>query len=272
MTGADGTLPVRMGWNATPTVKWLVIINVAVYLLSLIIGAVSRPLQFRIFDMVSLYSDHPFTWELWRYVSYSFLHDPTNIWHLIGNMLGLFFLGPMAERPLGRSRFIMLFLGAAAVSGLCEALLAGKGGFIMGASGAVMAVTVAAAVIAPRAIVILFIVPMYLMHLAILFVAADVVMALVDMQGGRGGIARFAHLAGAAFGFLFVRAQPWPAALGVRFQARRRSRARARTAADSAEIDRLLAKIKAEGMPAITGRERRFLLDHSGDTGRAPGA
>jgi membrane associated rhomboid family serine protease len=272
MTDAGDALPVRMAWNATPAVKWLVIINVAVYFLSLIIGAVSRDLQQTLYNAAALHADRPFTPELWRYLSYAFLHDPTNVWHLVTNMLGLFFLGPLAERPLGRGRFLMLYLGAAAASGLCEALLAGGGNFIVGASGAVMAVTVAAAVIAPRAIVIFFIVPMYLMHLAILFVATDVVMALVDMQGGRGEIARFAHLAGAAFGFLFVRAQPGLAVLAGRFHARRRARARARAAAATAEVDRLLAKIKAEGMPALTGRERRFLLDHSGDTGRGPGA
>jgi hypothetical protein len=58
--------------------------------------------------------------------------------------------------------------------------------------------------------------------------------------------------------------------IGRRLEGWRRGRHRARAAADAAEVDRLLAKIKAGGMPALSGRERRFLLDHSRDQAGLP--
>ncbi len=48
--------------------------------------------------------------QLWRWVTASFLHY--GIGHLSINMLGLFFLGAIAERNFGSIRYLLLYLGS----------------------------------------------------------------------------------------------------------------------------------------------------------------
>jgi rhomboid protease GluP len=72
--------------------------------------------------------------ELYRLLSYSFLHGGVN--HLLMNGLSLFSLGAFYERLLGRGRFATLYV-LSALAGALAAALFGKGGVVVGASGAV---------------------------------------------------------------------------------------------------------------------------------------
>jgi membrane associated rhomboid family serine protease len=73
--------------------------------------------------------------ELWRLVSYAFLHDRSSATHLIVNMLSLYSLGAFLEPLLGRLRLGVLFFVTAAAGGIASTLF--MGGISVGASGAV---------------------------------------------------------------------------------------------------------------------------------------
>lgn len=75
----------------SPVVKWLIIINASVFLVSIMI----KPLGAFIYQWFQFDPSSPaLALQLWRPITYQFLHDPRQIFHILFNMLGLFFLGP----------------------------------------------------------------------------------------------------------------------------------------------------------------------------------
>lgn len=81
----------------------------------------------------------------WQLLTSMFLH--VEIWHIAGNMLALYALGPQIEAVLGRTRFVALYLvsglaGSAAVYWTGEEF-----GITLGASGAIYGVFAALAVL-----------------------------------------------------------------------------------------------------------------------------
>ena len=73
--------------------------------------------------------------ELWRLLTYAFLHDTRNATHLIVNMLSLYSLGTFLEPLLGRLRMGLLCAATAVAGGVASTLF--MGGASVGASGAV---------------------------------------------------------------------------------------------------------------------------------------
>ena len=71
--------------------------------------------------------------DYWRLFSGPFLHG--DVTHLLVNMMALYFLGPLLEAVLGRSRYIALYLGSALGGALASALF--TKGLSVGASGAI---------------------------------------------------------------------------------------------------------------------------------------
>jgi len=59
--------------------------------------------------------------QVWRLVTYQFLHG--SAFHLLANMLGLFFLGPTLERHWGSKRFLVFYLFCGVAGGLSYYLL-----------------------------------------------------------------------------------------------------------------------------------------------------
>lgn len=138
--------------------------------------------------------------QFWQPVSYQFMHDPGSIMHLAGNMLFLWIFGTAVEARLRAAGFALLYLAGGAVAGAVQ-LFAEPGSIVIGASGAVSAVTGAFIVLFPRARVTIFmllaLVPVPAMLLVVVYLALD----LLGAAGLRdGGVAYVAHLAGLAFG------------------------------------------------------------------------
>ncbi|MGA8258547.1 MAG: rhomboid family intramembrane serine protease [Nocardioides sp.] len=81
----------------------------------------------------------------WQLVTSAFLH--VQLWHILGNMLALYVLGPQIEAALGRTRFLALY----AISGLAGSAvvlwLSSEYGVTLGASGAIFGLFGALAVI-----------------------------------------------------------------------------------------------------------------------------
>lgn len=140
--------------------------------------------------------------EPWRFVTYAFLHDMTSLWHLLGNMVFLWVLGPNVEDRLGRTGYLAFYLAAAAASGLGHVLVSPAPA--IGASGAVAAVTGAYLVLFPRTkvkVLFIFFLIAVIQVSAMWFVSLQVVLNLLGFfTRSNSGVAYGAHLAGYAFG------------------------------------------------------------------------
>jgi membrane associated rhomboid family serine protease len=81
----------------------------------------------------------------WQVVTSMFTHvEP---WHVGMNMLALYFLGPMLENVLGRTRFVALYLVSGIAASAAVMLLSDPHGQTLGASGAIFGLVGALAVI-----------------------------------------------------------------------------------------------------------------------------
>ncbi len=262
-------------------VKWLLFINIAVWVLDLFMGGGVRDLRnsqiaaWGAFSIQGALSE----WQIWRWFTYQFIH--AGFGHLLMNMVGLFFFGPLLERWWGSRRFLAFYL----ICGICGAwfyaalyFLLGHETYgvlpatqLVGASGAIFGILIGAAVIAPNQTVMLLIppIPMKMRTLALILLG---VTAFIIITGGPNIGGQAAHLGGAIMGYLLVK-RPWALDFADRIAAgardgsprstdrltRRAERQRRREAEEEAEVDRILVKVKDEGLQSLTSRERATL-------------
>jgi len=139
----------------------------------------------------------------WVFFTHMFLHF--GFWHILWNMLFLYWFGRIVGDFIGNQRILPLYLLGGltgAVFYVVFAQFAYEGqSFAYGASGAVNAIVVAAAVISPDYIIRL----LFFGDVKLKFIAAIVVllsiMGLADLNNAGGNIA---HLGGALFGWFFI--------------------------------------------------------------------
>lgn len=227
--------------------------------------------------------------QFWRFIGFQFLH--ASFGHLIFNMIGLYFFGPMVERYLGSKRYLAFYL----LSGICGAILyliLNLGGFaygqmshapvaipgllfnstytpLIGASAGVFGVLMAGAFLAPDTKVLLFfIIPMPLRMLAYALVALAL-FTVITGGGNAGGEA--GHLGGAMAGFYFIRnprhlhnffdvlGRIDPTSHHYRGKRGRTGTKARRRGPTQSEIDRILDKVHAEGLTSLSEAEKRLL-------------
>ncbi len=121
----------------------LVMINVAIGVGVFTVAKVSPTDAGRLYDWLMLDPRrlNPFT-----FISYAFLH--ADWMHLLGNMLALWVFGPNVEDRLGRAGFSVLYFVGAVVAGAAHCVTTNAP--VIGASGAIAAVTGAYIVLFPR--------------------------------------------------------------------------------------------------------------------------
>ncbi|MEM8874104.1 MAG: rhomboid family intramembrane serine protease [Planctomycetota bacterium] len=150
--------------------------------------------------------------QLWRWISFQFLH--AGGWHLLGNMIGLYFFGSLIENYLGRRRFLAFYLlcgvagpviyGMFALAGILSTTSSTP---LIGASAGVFGILAAAAVIAPNATELVYgILPMQLKTMALLLLGYAEFMVFTNGNNAGG---EAAHLGGAALGYLLIRHPEW---------------------------------------------------------------
>jgi len=192
-------------------VRKLIIINVAVFAFTLILNffaflyntsAQELLIYFELPSWAGVFLKRP-----WTLFTYMFLH--AGIWHLVFNMLFLYFIGRILEDFVSNKKFYTVFFGGGLLGGILY--LIAYNTFpaftsmdhwvpMLGASGAVTAVIVAAATLVPNYEIYLYgLIRMRLVWLAIILVAMDVAFFPNGNSGGR-----LAHLGGALFGFLYI--------------------------------------------------------------------
>lgn len=214
--------------------------------------------------------------QVWRFLSFQFLH--VNFTHLLFNMLGLWFVGTLVEDYLGRRRYLAFYL-ACGLFGAVAYLTLNLLGYIvlqsvapglkdsipallfddmytplLGASAGVFGVLMAAAYIAPSAIVdVFFVLPMKLRTAVYIFLG----LAFLNLlRGGNNAGGDAAHVGGAIAGYILIRRTHL---LRDFFDIFGDSRRAARTPAHLAEVDRVLKKVNAQGLQSLTERERAVL-------------
>jgi membrane associated rhomboid family serine protease len=145
--------------------------------------------------------------HIWQLVTYQFLHDPSSIWHLAFNMLFLWIFGCAVESRLGRVSFLCFYLMGGALAGIAHMMV--EPNPVIGASGAIAAVTGAFLALFPRSqiqiLIFFFFIGVYsipsLWFIGFYF-ALDLLQAIWS-QATEGGarVAYMAHIAGYVFGF-----------------------------------------------------------------------
>lgn len=188
-------------WTGVLTI---IVVNVGIWVANLL-GAE----QFSINQFLALQGDLPnHLLSVWQLVSYGFVHDSTSPWHLVFNMLALWFFGREVEAIMGRAEFFRFYFVAVVLAGMAwlVSVQVGQPLFasqmvLVGASGAVMAVLAVFIWHFPKQTVLLWgVLPVPVWALGVLYFVSD----LQGAASGGGQVANVAHLAGAIFGFIYA--------------------------------------------------------------------
>jgi len=244
----------------TPAVKWLLIINVAVFLVTFMI----TPLAKFSLTWFSVYPVNVGTsLQFWRLITYQFLHDTNDFGHIFVNMLVLFFFGPMLERLWGSKKFLIFFLICGAMGGIFYPFLTFIGwlpvGHLIGASGAILGILAAGAILFPRMRVwVLGIFPIPMMFLAITFALISIMTLLrPDKFANAGGQA--AHLAGMVTGAIYVLSESYRAKFKMKFHSGKWQKNIENQHNLQLQVDRILQKVHQKGVHSLTAKEKRIL-------------
>jgi len=194
--------------NMPPVTRNLLLVNVIMFIASLINE------EFMVGTFAMFYPASPF-FRWWQPVTHMFMHG--GWWHIFFNMYSLVMFGMVVERVLGTKKYLIFYfmtgLGAVAFHTCVEWLeIKYLGGSIttamytpmVGASGAIYGVLVAFAMLYPEAKLTLIFPPITLnaKWWVIIFIAIEL---FTGISGTQVGVAHFAHLGGALFGWLLIR-------------------------------------------------------------------
>jgi membrane associated rhomboid family serine protease len=191
-----------------PVIKWLLILNVGIWLAFDVLLAPFTIGGVPIFQILASYlalwplGTHFFPWQL---LTYMFMHG--GFWHIFLNMFSLWIFGTELEHLWGSKRFLIYYLLCGlggAVTNLLVAPLIGQGAPTVGASGAVFGVLLAFGVLFPdRPIYLYFLLPVRAKFFILGLIALEL---YTGITGTVDGIAHFAHLGGAAAGAVYLAA------------------------------------------------------------------
>ncbi len=272
--GSFGGTPMRGGMGIglpkpPKAVKMLLVINLVVFVVQLLTTSPTGlgPME-RWFGL----SVDTF-WQPWRYLTFQFLHSPTGLMHVALNMLGLYFLGTPLEQTWGTRRFVKFYL----VCGVCAGVAYVTMGMIVpheswkpliGASGGVYGILLAAAVLFPHMRLIFFLFPVPIRLAAVIIFGGIFLVLLQSLRGGQFQPVFWSHVAhfgGAAAAAVWIWVLPrfQQAASDTRTRVNRGAweRKMRRLREEQEQIDAILEKIHTDGIQSLSEKERRILSD-----------
>jgi membrane associated rhomboid family serine protease len=242
----------------TLVVKWLLIINIVVFLLGFLIPQFGAFL----FSWFSVWPKTPgMSMQIWRPITYQFLHG--GLGHIFWNMFILFFFGPMLERLWGSRKFLTFYLVCGATGGIFYPILAHIGWLdaapLIGASGSILGMLAAAAILFPKMIVYVFgVFPLRMSVLAIILAVMSILSVLrPDVSGNAGGEA--AHLGGMVAGALYVISEKWRQKFKMKVQTGIWQKKMVEHRELQLELDRILKKVHDHGLHTLTHKEKKIL-------------
>ncbi len=215
----------------------------------------------------------------WSIFSYMFMHD--GFFHLLFNMLWLYWLGNIFQEYLNGKKLTFLYLagGLAGASlyiisynlfpAFADFILTSKA---VGASASVMAIVVATATLVPNyTISLLFLGPVKLKWIAVFYAVFDFISIVGPNAGGH-----LAHLGGAIFGFCFIKSlqngNDWSKPFEAFFKPKPRLKvvvknqnheSKKYSKPNQIEIDAILDKISQTGYDKLSNQEKDILFSAS---------
>jgi membrane associated rhomboid family serine protease len=258
----------RFGPELTPTVRFLLILNSAVFLIQFLAHTILK--MNMIESLFALNPDAVISGFVWQLITYSFLHG--DIMHLLMNMLTLWMFGSEVEAHYGNKAFVKFYLFCAFMGGIVTMIAHMLGypqGIVLGASGATFGLLAAYAFLWPnREIIFMLIFP-----LKAKFFVMILMLMIVFSQGGH--IAHMAHLGGIVGAFTLIKlyhgwqstassSSNWSLSRYLqkrrfqRYQEEMYSRENAKK-----KVDELLEKISKDGMNSLSRSEKKFLNEAS---------
>lgn len=186
--------------------KFLLISTTAVWLFQLFLQTGIRvgniylyDIFFRLFALYPL--GHGFL--IWQLVTYLFLHG--GFFHILFNLLALWFFGVELENLWGTRRFLIYYFVCGIGAGISDLLFTPL--FTtplptIGASGAIYGVLLAFGMLFPEVpVYIAFLFPIKAKYVVGGFIAMEL---FLGVTGTENGVAHFAHLGGALVGFIYL--------------------------------------------------------------------
>lgn len=189
-------------------IRKLIIINVSIFLLFNVLNLFDSELINKFVGSLKMEPElHHFLSKPWSLFTYMFLHN--GIFHLIGNMLWLYFLGGILQDMMGNRAVNRIFIAGGISGALLYMLLfsivpkfANQGLPMVGASGGITAIIVAAATLVPN----YEIRPFGLFSISLKWIA--LIKIFFDIAGLGDGVndgGQLAHLGGAALGYFYIK-------------------------------------------------------------------
>ena len=213
----------------TETVKHLLLINIVMFFGTIVLmGDPSMQtsqalMQERItnfgewdrYVLAMFYPSSPY-FQPYQIITHMFMHG--SIAHLFFNMFALYLFGSALESQWGPRRFLTFYFvsgfGALALYLLVKYIefnyLGAPESMIntpmLGASGAVFGLLAGFGYMFPNARIMLLIppIPMKAKYFVLIYGAIELFAGIYSLQGGSSGVAHFAHIGGAIFGFLMM--------------------------------------------------------------------
>jgi membrane associated rhomboid family serine protease len=275
---------VKRGYMGLPiAIRIIITLNVVIFILQALGGQTLNDFLIQWFAFSPELQTAIF--QPWRMVTYMFLH--AGGFHLLFNMLWLWWMGRVVEETIGPRSFTVVYFGSGIGGAMLDILFAQFLGinFVIGASGAVFGVMVAFAMLYPTTpIMLLFLPPIQARYLVAGLIALDVL-----FLGASDGTARIVHLGGAGIGYLLMRARSggvdlsgvirplervWYGLKGS-YKVKRRETSRKNPnmysvsdveiveEVEQSELDEILEKISQKGYDALTKEEKKKLFELS---------
>jgi membrane associated rhomboid family serine protease len=287
---------IQYSFRSGNMVTRLLIINIAIFVFMALFKAFTQ--SGPAFEFILKYTAVPgkipeLIYKPWTLVSSIFLHY--GFFHVLWNMVGLYIFGRIIGDLAGDNKILPLYIFGGIFASLIyilsyQIMPESIGQRALGASGAVMAIAAAAAMIAPEyQIRLLLLGNVRIKYIVLAFIFFD----LIGTAGNVNTGGHIAHLGGVLFGFLFVSLMGTQYDLVDKFQSiqnvlgskksysRKRSRSKMQVTHRAeksqsvhiqrenpkidkeAELDRILDKINQQGYEKLNDSEKKFLQDLS---------
>ena len=194
-----------MNIQIPPATQALILVNVVVYFLMMLLGL--SPIGWFALWPLGM-EGYGISFMPWQLVSYSFLHDPRSMMHLLFNMFALFMFGSEIERLFGTRWFAVYYLVCVVSAAIAQLIFSAVANMppvpTVGASGGVFGLLLAYGMYFPqRKLMLIFLpVPIPAWLFVILYGAAEL---FFGITGTFSGVAHFAHLGGMVGGYLMIR-------------------------------------------------------------------
>jgi membrane associated rhomboid family serine protease len=184
----------------------IILINAAIYFAPMVMAMLGMGSHERLLAQFQNFKLSPAQPRLYEFITYAFLHG--SFMHVFGNMFFLYIFGNSVNEKLGNLGYAILYLGGAVFSAVGHSLFFHEP--VLGASGAVAAVTGAYMVLFPLTRIRILYWFIFLIDTIMIPAIYFILFKLIiydnvlepKLSSGPSQVAHGAHLAGYAFGIL----------------------------------------------------------------------